>query len=66
MNFLRINEKTMPEEQVDTRGAHAAIAVPGFMSFSANWVQVLFKPVGYSYVALQDVISRRGGIVSPG
>ena len=54
-------KKTMPEGQVDARRARARIALPEFMSFSAKWVQALFKPVGYSYIALHDVISREGG-----
>jgi len=64
MNFLRTNDKAMPEGQVDAMRARARIALPGFMSFSAKWVQVLFKPVGYSYMALHDDISRRGSIVA--
>ena len=54
----------MPEGQVDAKRTEARIALPGFMSFSAKWVQVLFKPVGYAYMALHDVISRRGRIVA--
>jgi hypothetical protein len=64
MNFLRTTEKTVPDGRVEPERTQVRIALPGFMSFSAKWVQGLFKPVGYSYMALHEIISRRGSMVA--
>ncbi|MBM4340557.1 MAG: hypothetical protein FJ110_13570 [Deltaproteobacteria bacterium] len=54
----------MPDGQVSTKRGQTANALPGFMTFSAMWVQVLFKPVGYLYMTLHDFMLRGGRIVN--
>jgi len=63
MNVARNVEKTIIEGQVEAKRTERRAVLPEFIHFSANWVQVLFKPIGHWYVALHEIISRQGSMV---